>query len=136
MAPPVSVMGVGQKVIPAGGPAVAGAAGGWALGFQPSAAPASAGWGSGAPPRPQPSVFVPFDLTLVSTGAGLPDFVLYFAFLRFFAFLRLVPFVLHFAFFCIPEFFVIAYPILFLALCLSLRDVFCLFPVLCDLFFS
>ena len=37
---------------PAGGPAVAGAAGGWALGLQPSAAPASVGWGSGVPPGP------------------------------------------------------------------------------------
>ena len=41
---------------PAGGPAIAGAAGGWALGLQPPAAPASAGWGSGAPPAP--AVFV------------------------------------------------------------------------------
>ena len=43
---------------PAGGPAVAGAAGGWALGLQPSAAPASAGWGSGVPPAPAVSVSV------------------------------------------------------------------------------
>ena len=48
--------------IPAGGPAVAGAAGGWALGFQPSATPASAGWGSGAPPPPRGC-----------PGAGLPS---------------------------------------------------------------
>ena len=43
---------------PQGGPAVAGAAGGWALGLQPSAAPASAGWGSGVPPAPAVSVSV------------------------------------------------------------------------------
>ena len=48
----------GQVFDPAGGPAVAGAAGGWALGLQPSAAPASAGWGSGAPPAPAVFVYV------------------------------------------------------------------------------
>ena len=84
-----------SRPAPAGGPAVAGAAGGWALGLQPSAAPASAGWGSGAP-GPSRLFFVPFDLTLVFTGAGLPDFVLDFAFLRFFLSSRIQFFSLQF----------------------------------------
>ena len=64
---------------PAGGPAVAGAAGDWALGLQPSAAPASAGWGSGAPPAPAVfvSVFVSVSVCLrfLCTDEGLSSLV-------------------------------------------------------------
>ena len=80
-------------------------------------APAFGGAGFGRlgewrPPGPSRLFFVPFDLTLVFTGAGLPDFVLHS---------------------CV-FFSVIAYPVLFIAICLSSRDVSCLFAVLRDFF--
>ena len=98
---------------PAGGPAVAGAAGGWALGLQPSAAPASAGWGSGAPPAPAVCFLFRSNLLWFSPVRGY----------------RILS--------CIPAFFsVIAYPVFFIAICLSSRDVSCLFAVLRDFFIT
>ena len=98
---------------PAGGPAVAGAAGGWALGLQPSAAPASAGWGSGAPPAPAVCFLFRSILPWFSPVRGY----------------RILSCILHSCVFS-----VIAYPVLFIAICLSLRDVSCLFAVIRDLF--
>ena len=98
--------------LPAGGPAVAGAAGDWALGLQPSAAPTSAGWGSGAPPAPAVCFLFRSILLWFSPVRGY----------------RILSCILH------SLFSVIAYPVLFIAICLSSRDVSCLFAVLRDHF--
>ena len=68
--------------------------------------------GGVAPPRPQPSVFCSVRSYFGFHRCGVTGFCL--AFLRFFS--------------------VIAYPVLFIAICLSSRDVSCLFAVLRDFF--